>query len=57
MGTYPFKLRVLSGYMPRSGIARSYRVLRTSFTVLLFSIVAVPIDISTNSVEGLVPFL
>ena len=48
---------VFSGYMPRSGIAGSYdssifSLVLFFFFFLLFSIVAVSIYISTNSVRG-----
>ena len=53
-----FQVGVFSGYMPRSGIARSYG--NSSFSVLknliLFYIMAVPIYIPPNSVGGF-PFL
>ena len=52
-----FLKKVLSGYMSKSGIARSYGSSIFSFLryLILFSIVVVPIYIPTNSVEGL-PF-
>ena len=53
-----FQIIVCSRYMPRSGIAGSYGNSSFSFlrTSILFSVVAVPIFIPTNSVGGL-PFL
>ena len=53
-----FQIMVFSWYMPRSGIAGSYGISVFSFeeTSILFSIVAEPIYILTNSVEGF-PFL
>ena len=50
--------RVLSGYMPKSGIAGSYgsSMYRLLSTSILFSIVAVPVYIPTNSAGGF-PFL
>ena len=45
-----FRIMLFSGYMPRSGIAGSYG------RIILFSIMAVPIYIPTNSVGGF-PFL
>ena len=57
-GRVSFQIMVFSRYMPRSGIAGSYGNSPFSFlrTSILFSIVAVPIFIPTNSVGGL-PFL
>ena len=46
-----FQIRVFSGYMPKSGIAGSYG--NSSFSFYLFSIVAAPIYIPTNSVGDL----
>ena len=53
-----FSMKVLSGCMPREGIAGSYGSLIFSFlsTSIRFSRVAVPIYILTNSVGGF-PFL
>ena len=48
-----FKLRVFSGYTPRSGIARKYDVYFSLFNEPpLFSMVAAPIYIPTNSGRG-----
>ena len=57
-GHVSFQIMVFSRYMPTSGIAGSYGNSPFSFlrTSILFSIVAIPIFIPTNSVEGL-PFL
>ena len=53
-----FWMKVLSGYMPRSGIAGSHGSSIIVFwgTSILFSIVVVPIYIPTNS-EKVFPFL
>ena len=50
-----FQIRIFSGYMPRSGIAGSYgdfKFLVFWGTTILFSIMAVPTYIPTNSVGG-----
>ena len=48
-----FKIRIFSGYMPRSGIARSYGSSIFSWeTSILFSIVSIQACIPTNSVGG-----
>ena len=54
IGVYVSFHRVLSGYMPRSGIAGSYGNSIFSFwgTSILFSIVAALIYIPTNSIGG-----
>ena len=52
---YPFGLEVLSGYMPRSGIAGSSSLVFQGISEV-FSIVATPIYIPTNSI-GEYPFL
>ena len=53
-----FSMKLLSRYMPRSGIARSYGSCIFDFlgTFVEFSMVVVPIYILTNS-EGVFPFL
>ena len=54
-----FQIMFFSGYMPRSGIIRSYgsSIFHFLKNSILFSIVAVSIYISTNSVGSWFPFL
>ena len=54
-----FQIMFFSGYMPRSGIIRSYgsSIFHFLENSILFSIVAVSIYISTNSVGSWFPFL
>ena len=56
--SFHIRVFIFSGYMPRSRFARSYVHSIFSFlgNLILFFIVAAPIYIPTNSVEGF-PFL